>query len=217
VLALYQSLARRLNLDITYVLLRHPNAIKSDASAQAGISTDTSIDYKVLGFDSLQANHIEQFSISEQTLQAIENGSSIAVSASSNNQLIGLSFFATGSVQPAQNRGGNVFKGIGLHLPDTVCYQYKVWVEPAFRGKQVSAKMIDCALNHFSQSTIDTIVTTTDIANRAFYKSVKKRGFTKVGYAAECALFGKSFYWIPKPIFLSQTNDAQNITLFKGD
>ena len=100
-----------------------------------------------------------------------------------------------------------------MRLSENVCYQYKVYVLPEFRGQGVNTRIIDYALTSYPNSCIDTLVTTTDITNQSFLASVTRHGFRRIAFAGEWVLFGKSFFWVPKPFFLNEER-TQFIKMF---
>ncbi len=206
---LYQRLSRRLSFDVTYVLSQSIPASGVTESPQQNPACCC----RVILADALLATaHDEQFSVTHQTVEAMINDGLVAIGAFVDDQLVGLSFFATDRVDPIYNRGSDRFKGIGIQLPKNGCYQFKVFVLPSYRGSGINGCMIDHGLSHFKCGEVDTVITTTDISNRAFVNSVRKKGLRVIGYAGEWVIFGRSFFWIPRRI---QAAKGEYIQLFR--
>jgi len=174
--ALYLQVARRFPVDITYILLR-----PSDCSAESvDNQTPPSVLCRELDADVLiKAAHDRRFEVTETTLKSMREGTCSAIGAFNGQSLVGLSFFATGTVDPIHNRGGDRFRGIGFKLPDNVCYLFKVFVLPEYRRQHINQQIINYALKHYANKHIDTMVTTTDIGNQAYYTSVCRSGFQR--------------------------------------
>ncbi len=219
----YQRLARVLVLDVSYVLLRaapgethgddpaeEPAKGCANDHAKLRASDNTSRERENLRCQLLDADDLiaaardRRFSITNVTRETMTEPSHRAIGAFDGTDLVGVCFFATGHVDPKHNRAGEHFHGIGLRCPESVCYQYKVFVLPEYRNQGINPQMIDFALTTYANSPVDTIVTTTDITNTGFFASVTKRGFEPVAIAAEWVLFKKSFYWMPKHLSLNQ-------------
>ena len=199
---LAQRFSSRLTFDLSYVLLRAPNGVVPSICQ----TNDTGITCRTVEADELpKLAHDDRFDISSKTVENMKCNSSIAIGAFSENELVGLSFFAQGTIAPQHNRGGSTFKGVGLRLPENVCYQFKVFVLPEFRGKHINGKMIEFASEIFKKHSVDTFITTTDIVNRPFLSSVRKQGFRIVGFTCEWAMFKKSIYWTSKSVSLTSS------------
>ena len=122
----------------------------------------------------------------------------ICFAATQGEDLLGYVWFAEQDVDPRHNTAGPAFNGIGLNLDTGVCYLFKAFVVPRFRGHQLMSRMIYAAVETLSRQGLDEIVTTTDIDNQAFQKSVERIGFTIAGYATEWVLFDRHIYWLPR-------------------
>ena len=199
---LAQRFSSRLTFDLSYVLLRAPNGVVPSISQtnDAGISCRT-----VEADELLKLAHDDRFDVNNKTVENMRRTSSIAIGAFSDNELAGLSFYAQGTIAPEHNRGGSAFNGVGLRLPENVCYQFKVFVLPEFRGKQINGKMIEFASELFKKHSVDIFITTTDIVNKPFLSSVRKQGFSIVGFTCEWAMFKKSIYWTSKSVPLASS------------
>ena len=126
------------------------------------------------------------------------SGKVICFAATQGQDLLGYVWFAEQDVDPRHNTGGPPFKGIGLNLDAGVCYLFKALVVPRFRGRQLMSRMIHAAVETLSRQGMVEIVTTTDIENQAFQKSVERIGFTMSGHASEWVLFNRHLYWLPR-------------------
>ena len=137
-------------------------------------------------------------SLDEGLTALLVAGKIICFAATQGEDLLGYVWFAEQDVDPRHNTGGPAFKGIGLNLDAGVCYLFKALVVPRFRGQQLMSRMIYAAVETLSRQGLDEIVTTTDIDNQAFQKSVERIGFTIAGHATEWALFDRHIYWLPR-------------------
>jgi GNAT superfamily N-acetyltransferase len=128
----------------------------------------------------------------------LASGQVICFAATQGVDLLGYVWFAEKEVDPRHNTGGPPFKGIGLSLDRGVCYLFKALVVPRFRGQQLMSRMIHAAVETLLHRGFDEIVTTTDIDNQAFQKSVERIGFTMAGSAAEWVFFDRHIYCLPQ-------------------
>ncbi len=147
--------------------------------------------------------------IDEALLKLQASGEVICFTATQGMDLLGYVWFAEKEVDPRHNTGGPQFKGIGLTLDAGVCYLFKAFIAPRFRGQQLMSRMIRAACETLSKRGFDKIVTTTDIDNQAFQKSIERIGFVMVGRAAEMTLFNRHAFCLPRL--------DDRVTLRRGD
>jgi|GEM_PF-1551926 len=127
---------------------------------------------------------------------------------------IGHAWFARDRVDATLNTGGNRFAGIGVELPPSACYVFRVQVAQAWQGHGVAAAMLDHGLGHLPGPPLDTAVTTTEWTNLGFRRVAGRLGFRQVGWAAEFVVGLRHVYRLPKP--LARGGDDRPIRLVHG-
>jgi len=208
---LYRKLVRFVPLDTTYILL----LLADTEHGLHGFANESVVKCKPVNANSINGLDVDdRFALSNDTLEFMRAENCLAIGAFVENRLVGLSFFATGHVDPKHNRGGSAFRGIGFKLPENVCYLFKVFVLPEFRGKNINKHIILHALEHYANRNINAMITTTDIGNQAYFNSVKGFGFQVTGYASELLFFGKSYFKLPKNIVLNGKDQSDSLLIF---
>lgn len=190
-LFLYKILNRVSRADITRVLML-------DTRTVAVVPNDAGVKCQWIDIKGIEALvHDEDFKISRGFVDDFKRLGFRGVSASADGVVVGVLFLVPDSIAARHNSGGAPFKGIGLDLPDSVFYLFKVAVKPQSRGKKINAAMISFAINQLDSDTLDTLVTTTDWTNLAFLKSVENYGFKRFGFASEFVVRGRHYYQLP--------------------
>jgi RimJ/RimL family protein N-acetyltransferase len=156
-------------------------------------------DFRFLDADALArwANRAD-LELGERQLADIRSGETRCFAATRGTELGGYAWFAEHSVAPRYNTGGPRFTGIGLTLAPGIAYAFKCFVPPGFRGNALMSRLL-----HESAATLENegcreLVTTTDIGNRSFQRSVERIGFRHVDHAAEFVLLGRHFFLLPR-------------------
>lgn len=152
------------------------------------------------GEDIKRLSLIKDFGIDARLAEDFDALGFVGIGIFVNKKLAGLSLFTTDDVPGYYTKHRERFNGIQLHLPPGTRCLFKAVVLPEFRGQRLHSAVVRYAIDHFGKDTVHTIVTTTDIANRAFLASSLDQGFERVGKATEISLLGKSLYRFPKPI-----------------
>ncbi len=200
---LYRAVKRFIPLDATHVFY-----LPADANHKP-LAISENMSCKLLSIDELRTlSSDDEFAISPQFLHDVSEFQLKVVGSQINNTIVGMSCFALGEVPAHLNTGGQEFQGIGLKLPQDTGYLFKVFVKGEHRGKRLVSLMIQYAMKHEQVASGRSIVTTSDINNRAFRSSIMRLGFDTVGIAAETIMFGKHFFKLPAPIPQAQKSDA---------
>ena len=131
-------------------------------------------------------------------LRHLESDTVKCFAATDGGILAGYIWFTEGEVDPEHNKAGRRFKGIGMRLGPGMCYLFKAFVAPPYRGQALMGRMIHDAGLTLSRHGFDEIVTTTGLENEAFQRSAGRVGFEPTGVAVELALFGKHFFLLPR-------------------
>ena len=109
-------------------------------------------------------------------------------------------WFGRGRVPPTANTGGRRFAGIGLRLPPSCAYLFKVHVSPAWRGHGLAGALIAYGATALPEPLVDVVVTTTDFTNTPFRRTLERLGFEYRGRAAEIVLGEYHLYRLPDPL-----------------
>jgi RimJ/RimL family protein N-acetyltransferase len=107
-------------------------------------------------------------------------------------------WFAEQEVAPRHNTGGTGFAGIGLSLGSGITYAFKCLVAQKHRGNALMSHLLFHASVSLETEGLTRVITTTDISNRAFQRTVERIGFEHVDHAAEFVILGRHFYRLPR-------------------
>lgn len=143
---------------------------------------------------------IKDFDIDQQLADDFDTLGFVGIGIFVNKKLAGLSLFSTTDVPGHYNKHDRRFNGIQLNLPPGTRCLFKAVVLPEFRGQRLHSAVVRYAIDHFGKDTVNAIVTTYELANKAFLASSLDQGFERVGRATEICVLGKSIYVLPKPI-----------------
>jgi len=143
---------------------------------------------------------IKDFDISPPLANDFETMGFVGIGIFIDKKLVGLSVFTTETVPAQYNKIKQRFNGVEIQLPPGTRCLIKAIVLPAFRGQRLNSAMVRHAIEHFGKDTVNAIVTTSDVDNRAFLSSLLDQGFESVGKSTEVSVLGKSIYRLPKPI-----------------
>jgi len=218
---LYRLVKRFIPLDSTHVFLLTPSTAVDTTKAGSVSDAGTSdVSCRLLVKEDLRALSSESvFSVSPQFLADVETHDIQVVGVLSDNDIAGLCCFAKNDVPAHLNSGGSQFKGIGMSLPPSAVYLFKVFVKNEHRGKRLNGQMLNFALESKDIAYNRAIVTTTDITNTSFRNSIERLGFKRIGHATEAVMFGKHWFKVPTPIAFNaaQTKNTigQSIVLTK--
>ena len=116
------------------------------------------------------------------------------------NEPVAHAWFGRGRVPPAANTGGRRFSGIGLRLPPSCAYLFKVHVSPAWRGRGLGGALIAYGATALPEPLVDVVVTTTDFTNTPFRRTLERLGFEYRGRAAEIVFGEHHLYRLPDPL-----------------
>jgi len=207
-LLVYKALNRLCRADITRVLLLScPAAVSEHDSAGVICKWLAAEDLVAVAND-------PAFSLSVTFIDDFEQYGFLGVSATVDRTIAGVLFLVPECIAARHNSAGPPFKGIRPDLPRGVYYLFKVAVKPEQRGKRINAAMIGFAVEHLKTQTFRAIVTTTDVTNHSFIKSVERIGFKHCRIAAELVFSGRHFYLLPQvrlprsPSLLEPTIDS---------
>ncbi len=143
---------------------------------------------------------IKDFGIDQHLADNFESLGFVGIGIFVEKKLAGLSLFTAGSVPAQYNKRGDQFNGLQLNLPAGTRCLVKAVILPEFRGQRLHSAVVRYAIDYFGKDAVHTIVTTHDIANKAFLASSLDQGFERVGKSTEMCVLGKSLYKLPKPI-----------------
>lgn len=143
---------------------------------------------------------IKDFDISKQLADDFESLNFVGIGIFVDKKLAGLTLYSADTAPARHNKSQDKFNGTGIQLPAGTRCLIKAIVLPAFRGQRLNSAMVRHAIDHFGKDTVNAIVTTCDISNKAFLSSLLDQGFETVGKSTEFSLFGKSVYRLPKPV-----------------
>lgn len=154
-----------------------------------------------LGAEDIQRlSRIKDFEIDEQLAKDFAENGHVGIGIFVDKKLAGLSLFCAGEVPAQYNRRSDNFNGVEVLLPPGSRCLYKAIVLPQFRGQRLHSAVVRFAIEHMGKDTVHTIVTTCDVANKAYIASTLDQGFERVGKTIELCVLGKSVYKLPKPI-----------------
>ena len=167
---------------------------------------------------------VNRFGINESFVKDFEKYRFLCIGATINSEVVGIIFLGSGSIPERHNSGGPAYHGIGVETPKGCFYLFKVDVHPEFRGRRVNPAMIAFAFESLKPSMLQSIVTTTDWTNEAFFKSASRLGFVQRGHAAEFVFAGTHLYHLPKAIDAANgkvrsyaTDQDKDVIRFKGE
>lgn len=152
----------------------------------------------MLSGDLRPAVGVQETGLDVSHVDLLERGEARCFALCSEGMMAAYAWFAEGHVAARHNTGGPSFRGIGLKLAPGVSYLFKALVLPRYRGRGLMTRLIQAASCALQNEGKDRIVTTTDIANRAFQKSVENAGFLHTDHAAELVLFGRHWFRLPE-------------------
>jgi len=150
--------------------------------------------------DIQRLSRIKDFEIDERLAQDFAEQDHVGIGIFVDKKLAGLSLFCAGEVPARYNRQHENFNGVAVQLPPGSRCLYKAIVLPQFRGQRLHSAAVRFAIEHMGKDTVHTIVTTCDVANKAYINSTLGQGFERVGKTMELCVLGKSIYKLPKPI-----------------
>lgn len=143
---------------------------------------------------------INDFGLNQQLVEDFKKYGFVCIGMFVNNELAGLTLFASRNLPAHYNRFDDRFNGLNIALPAGTRCLFKAFVLPKFRGQRLHSAMVRFAIEHLGQDTVHTLVSTCQSANKAFLSSSKDQGFERVGKFTEFRLPGKSLFKICKPI-----------------
>ena len=167
---------------------------------------------------------VNRFGINDTFVKDFENYRFLCIGATINSEIVGIIFLGSGTIPARHNSGGPRYHGIGVEAPKGCFYLFKVDVLPEFRGMRVNPAMIAFAFDSLKPDMLQSIVTTTDWTNEAFFKSASRLGFVQRGHAAEFVFAGTHLYHLPKAIDAANgkvrsyaTDQDRDVIRFKGE
>jgi len=166
-----------------------------------------------LSADDIQKlSKIKDFGIDSSLAENFDALGCVGIGIFVEKKLAGLSLFAAGNVPAEYNRGSEKFNGLQLSLPAGTRCLFKAIILPKYRGQRLHSAVVRFAIDHFGKDTVHTLVTTRDIANKAFLSSSMDQGFERAGKSTEICVLGKSLYRIAKPIdsVTGEKSDAED-------
>lgn len=128
--------------------------------------------------------------------------------------LVAHAWFVRERVAPSLNSGGVRFAGIGLRLPATIAYAFKVHVAPPWRGRGLATALIAHGTRHAPDGALRGVVTTTAAANVAYRRSALTLGFERRDWALECVIGRRHRYRLPRPLAVP---GERRVEFFPGD
>jgi len=149
--------------------------------------------------DLVKVSKIRGFKVTRQFLLDFSRYGFLGVGVFVNKKLAGVSFYSSGEVVARHNRGGKLYRGIGVYLPPGSGYMFKVHILPSHRGHRLFSTMVGFAINELGVDNIRTLVTTSSWANRSKAKSLRRQGFEACAMAAELVFLGRHYFRMPLP------------------
>ncbi|MFK8077307.1 MAG: hypothetical protein AB8B84_12025 [Granulosicoccus sp.] len=214
----YKALNKVCTADITRVLfLDRRTFTPLEAGEKIACRYLTKADLETL-------SSVNRFGIHDNFVKDFEKYRFLCIGAIVNSEIVGIIFLGSGTVPARHNSGGPAHHGIGVKTPKACFYMFKVNVLPEFRGRRVNPAMISFAFESLRPSMLQSIVTTTDWTNDAFYKSACRLGFIQRGHAAEFVFAGTHLYHLPKALDAANgdvrphaTEQDEDVIRFKGE
>lgn len=167
---------------------------------------------------------LNRFGINNAFIKDFDQNGFRSIGATVNGDVVGIIFLSSGIVPARHNSGGPAYNGISVEAPKGCFYLFKVDVLPEYRGRRANPAMIAHAFESLGEDELNSIVTTTDWTNEAFYKSASRLGFVQRGHAAEFVFAGTHLYHLPKAIDASDgkvrsyaTARELDVIRFKGE
>ena len=187
------QIGRLIACDVTRVYRLHATRRRESPPAHPG-----PCDFAFIGPEQLETySRQPELEIGTTHVALVRSGEARCYAALENRQLAAYAWFAEQVVAARHNTGGRHFTGLGLRLGSGMSYVFKCLVIPRYRGRDLMSRLLHQASIDLEAQGIDELVTTTDIGNRAFQRSVERIGFMHVDHAAEFVFCGQHLYRLP--------------------
>jgi hypothetical protein len=111
----------------------------------------------------------------------IAGGRDSCFAAIEEDRLAAYAWFARGSIEAENNRGGQENSGVAVSFPDHVAFMYKGFTLPDYRGLGLYRRINRLAMLGLGVHGVQYLLSTLDWTNHAAYRSCRQIGFVQLG------------------------------------
>lgn len=174
-LGAYRLAQRFIVLDVTHLMM-----LDANDAVDPAIADD-------LTFDFLTPDEVSVLSrdgtngLTTAMAERMSRAGDCCFAAFANHQLVGYAWFAFEHVGPECNRGESLLTGVGMSFPASMCFMYKGFVRPEFRGRRIYGRLMARALTLLAGRKITRVLSTADWTNYSALSSCYRIGYQYLG------------------------------------